>query len=325
MIKKMAISPGDPAGIGPDICIKAFAVKKPLNFIPVIFSDPLVLEKRAKELGRKINIKEYSKKNYSFYEDTLFISEINMEEEVVAGIPNPKNALTTLLALKIAAHKTINNEFDALVTGPINKKIMNDGGVPFQGHTEFLAKESKTDQVVMMLTSRNLKIALATTHVPLIEVSGLITKDHISNCLKIIKKDLEIKWKIKNPAIKILGLNPHAGDGGYIGKEEQDILIPLVNQLKEEGFNLMGPDSADTAFTKSNLKGIDAILAMYHDQGLPVIKASSFGEIVNVTLGLPFIRTSVDHGTAYIAAGTGKANEQSLLAAVNLAHSITIT
>ena len=156
MIKKMAISPGDPAGIGPDICIKAFAVKKPLNFIPVIFSDPLVLEKRAKELGRKINIKEYSKKNYSFYEDTLFISEINMEEEVVAGIPNPKNALTTLLALKIAAHKTINNEFDALVTGPINKKIMNDGGVPFQGHTEFLAKESKTDQQKAVEVARNI-------------------------------------------------------------------------------------------------------------------------------------------------------------------------
>lgn len=321
-MKILAISPGDPAGIGPDLCIKAFAGNKPLNYLPVIFSDPEVFQERANKLNKKIHTLEYSETNLLPQKNTLFFSPVKYIKKVKAGIPNSQNSPSILLALREAAQRTIKGEFHGLVTGPINKKIINDSGIPFQGHTEFLAKESNTNKVVMLLTNGLLKIALATTHIPLHKVSKMITKEHISDCLHILHHDLQTKWSIKKPKIKVLGLNPHAGEGGYIGKEDKNILMPVIQQLNKSGFNIIGPESADTAFIDNRMKNIDAVLAMYHDQGLPVIKTIGFGQIVNITLGLPFIRTSVDHGTAYDLAGTKKADERSLLEASNLASSI---
>jgi len=223
-----------------------------------------------------------------------------------------------------AIQRTISNEFNGLVTGPINKELMNKGGVSFQGHTEVLARVSKTQKVLMMLASNEMKVALATTHISIAEVPKVITRNHLLSCLTILRDDLRTKWNITSPCIKILGLNPHAGDGGFIGKEDQEIIEPLVSELNKKDFNIVGPVSADTAFIrKYDNQKIDAILAMFHDQGLPVIKTLGFGNIVNITLGLPFIRTSVDHGTAYDMAGRDQVDESSMLEAANLAALIT--
>ncbi len=285
---KIAVSSGDPAGIGPDICIKAFGQKKPYDFFPVIFGDMEMLRSRAENLGINVDIKIYEGKE-KLSNDSLWIAK----------------------------------EFEAIVTCPINKEVINKGGIKFTGHTEELAKLSDTDSVVMLLVNEKLKVALATTHLPLKEVPSKITKDLIHETLLIIDKDLKNKWKIKNPSIKVLGLNPHAGDGGFIGLEDQEILIPVIENLNSLGLNITGPLSADTAFIdKDNQTKEDVILAMYHDQGLPVIKTLGFGSIVNVTLGLPFVRTSVDHGTAYDAAGSIEANESSLVEAAKLAATI---
>tara|TARA_B110000014_G_scaffold264468_1_gene266435 strand:+ start:4543 stop:5520 length:978 start_codon:yes stop_codon:yes gene_type:complete len=321
---KLAISPGDPTGIGPDICIQAFSSQRQLDYLPVIFGDPYVFEKRAKDLKKNLKIKLYSGNEENIEDDCLIIHPVNMTEEIITGESNPKNAHYIISILKESATRTLNGEFDALVTGPINKQIINQGGIDFFGHTEFLANLSNTPKVVMMLVNESLKVALATTHVPLNQVSKMITEENIEQCINIIRKDLQTKWMINNPVIKVLGLNPHAGDGGFLGQEEKDILIPLIKKLRDLKYKIIGPDSADTAFVKDNMKGVDAILAMYHDQGLPVIKSSGFGNIVNITLGLPFIRTSVDHGTAYDLAGSGKANENSILNASNLAYSMSL-
>ena len=221
-----------------------------------------------------------------------------------------------------ATNLTLKNEFDALVTGPLNKELINKAGISFFGHTEVLADLSNTPKVVMMLTCDNLKVALATTHVPLREVPKLITHEHLCECLTILNNDLKLKWGYTNPCIKVLGLNPHAGDGGYLGKEDQEIIAPAIECLKAKGLNLIGPVSADTAFVGKNSEHIDAYLAMNHDQGLPVLKTSGFGNSVNVTLGLPFIRTSVDHGTAYDMAGKKDVDENSLLEAAYLAFNL---
>jgi len=322
MIKKLAISPGDPAGIGPDICIKAFAKEKELDYMPVILGDPEVFKSRATQLETELNIIEYSSKILKPSKNSLIISPIKTDEKVKAGMPNPKNSSYVIKVLKDCIDRTHKGEFQGLVTGPINKKVMNDGGIPFIGHTEILAQESETKKVVMMLVNEKYKVALATTHIPLKEVHEKISKEHLKDCIYILRDDLRSKWCIKNPRIKILGLNPHAGDGGYIGNEEKEIINPLINELNLQGFNLIGPESADTAFIEKNMLKIDAVLSMYHDQGLPTIKTSGFGGIVNITLGLPFIRTSVDHGTAYDIAGTGKANEESLVKATLLANNI---
>ena len=224
--------------------------------------------------------------------------------------------------LREATNSTLNKEFDALVTGPLNKELINKAGISFFGHTEVLAEISETSKVLMMLTCDNLKIALATTHVPLSEVPELITYEHLCECVTILNNDLQNKWGCSNPCIKVLGLNPHAGDGGYLGKEDQEVIAPAIEYLKTKGLNLIGPVSADTAFIGKNSEHIDAYLAMYHDQGLPVLKTVGFGNSVNITLGLPFIRTSVDHGTAYDMAGKKEVDENSLLEASSLAFNL---
>lgn len=319
---KIAVSSGDPAGIGPDICIKAFGQKKSYDFIPVIFGDKEIFKARADSLGIDVDIKIYKDKE-KLSNNSLWIANQSCDVSVEPGKPDPDCANFIISIFRQAVERTLSKEFEAVVTCPINKEVINKGGIEFTGHTEELAKISNTLSVVMMLVSEKLKVALATTHLPLREIPKKITKDHISETLLIIDRELKSKWKIKNPFIKVLGLNPHAGDGGFIGSEDQEILIPVIEKLNSLGLNITGPHSADTAFIdKENRIKEDVILAMYHDQGLPVIKTLGFGNIINVTLGLPFIRTSVDHGTAYDTAGSVDVNETSLVEAAKLAASI---
>ena len=320
---KIAVSSGDPAGIGPDICIKAFGQKKIYDFSPVIFGDKELFKSRAKILGINADIQIY-KGQEELSKDSLWIANRDCDLNILPGRPDPNCANFIISNFQQAVKRTISEEFEAVVTCPINKEIINKGGINFTGHTEELAKLSKIDKVVMMLATQELKVALATTHLPLREVPEYITQDHIEETILIINNDLQENWKIKNPLIKVLGLNPHAGDGGFLGSEDQEILIPVIKKLNDMGLNISGPHSADTAFINNNQIKPDIVLAMYHDQGLPVIKTIGFGKITNVTLGLPFIRTSVDHGTAYDMAGSIQADESSLIEAAKIAASIAI-
>jgi len=318
---KLAISPGDPAGIGPDICIKAFGLKKNLDFIPVIFGDLGLFESRAKALDINIEIKEY-KRQTDLDPNSFWISPYPLDKKVLPGKPDTHYGKLLIKILLEAANLTKKNEFQALVTGPINKELMNKSGIGFSGHTETLAEFTSTPKVIMMLANQNLKIALATTHIPLSEVPSQITYGNLSESLTILNRELKDKWGHQDPLIKVLGLNPHAGDGGYIGREDKEVIGPVIEHLKAKGMNLVGPISADTAYLKNEDEQVDAYLAMYHDQGLPVIKTSGFGNSVNITLGLPFIRTSVDHGTAYDMAGKKEVDETSLLEASYLAFKL---
>lgn len=318
---KLAVSSGDPAGIGPDICIKAFGSKTKLDYSPVIFGDPNLFKERAKILGRKVDLQIYQGESEELLSNNcLWIKPHDLKQSVKPGEPDIFYAKYLIDLFEDAIDKTVSNEFNGLVTGPINKELMNKGGVAFQGHTEVLTRFAKDKNVLMMLATEDMRVALVTTHVSLAEVPEKITRSNLVNCLTILRDDLRTKWNIKNPNIKILGLNPHAGDGGFIGKEDKEIIAPLVSELNKKDFNIVGPVSADTAFIKKyDNQRVDAILAMFHDQGLPVIKTLGFGKIVNITLGLPFVRTSVDHGTAYDMAGNDQVDESSILEAANLA------
>ena len=321
---KIAVSSGDPAGIGPDICIKAFGNKKILSYKPIVFGNIDLFVERAKQINQEINIREYKgEEEDSISNDFLWMVDKPIGVDISSSKPNPKSAEYIINIFEESVNKTISKEFDAIVTCPINKEIINEGGIPFTGHTEELAKLGKTNKVVMMLANQKIKVALASTHIPLNEVSDFINKGHIEEVVEIIHTSLRDYWNANDPLIKVLGINPHAGDGGYIGKEEKEVISPALQNLKEKGINTIGPISADTAFIeKDGTKKADAFLAMFHDQGLPVIKTMGFGETVNITLGLPFIRTSVDHGTAYDKAGLGSADESSLIAAMEMAFSM---
>ena len=322
---KIAVSSGDPAGIGPDICIKAFGNKKILSYKPIVFGNIDLFIERAKQINQEINIREYKgEEEDSISNDFLWMVDKPIGVDISSSKPNPKSADYIINIFEESVNKTISKEFDAIVTCPINKEIINEGGIPFTGHTEELAKLGKTNKVVMMLANQKIKVALASTHIPLNEVSDFINKGHIEEVVEIIHTSLRDYWNANDPLIKVLGINPHAGDGGYIGKEEKEVISPALQNLKEKGINTIGPISADTAFIeKDGTKKADAFLAMFHDQGLPVIKTMGFGETVNITLGLPFIRTSVDHGTAYDKAGLGSADESSLIAAMEMAFSMS--
>ena len=322
---KIAVSSGDPAGIGPDICIKAFGNKKILSYKPIVFGNIDLFVERAKQINQDINIREYKgEEEDSISNDFLWMVDMPIGVDISSSKPNPKSAEYIINIFEESVNKTISKEFDAIVTCPINKEIINEGGIPFTGHTEELAKLGKTNKVVMMLANQKIKVALASTHIPLNEVSDFINKGHIEEVVEIIHTSLRDYWNANDPLIKVLGINPHAGDGGYIGKEEKEVISPALQNLKEKGINTIGPISADTAFIeKDGTKKADAFLAMFHDQGLPVIKTMGFGETVNITLGLPFIRTSVDHGTAYDKAGLGSADESSLIAAMEMAFSMS--
>ena len=322
---KIAVSSGDPAGIGPDICIKAFGNKKILSYKPIVFGNIDLFIERAKQINQEIDIREYKgEEEDSISNDFLWMVDMPIGVDISSSKPNPKSAEYIINIFEESVNKTISKEFDAIVTCPINKEIINEGGIPFTGHTEELAKLGKTNKVVMMLANQKIKVALASTHIPLNEVSDFINKGHIEEVVEIIHTSLRDYWNANDPLIKVLGINPHAGDGGYIGKEEKEVISPALQNLKEKGINTIGPISADTAFIeKDGTKKADAFLAMFHDQGLPVIKTMGFGETVNITLGLPFIRTAVDHGTAYDKAGLGSADESSLIAAMEMAFSMS--
>ncbi len=298
MLPNIAITPGEPAGIGPDITLKLLQQQNiAANFI--VFADPDLLQQRAEQLGLSIALDN--------------VVSIPLSQAVTPGKLNSANANYVIETLTQATKACLNKQCDALVTAPVHKGIINQAGISFTGHTEFLADLSNVEQVVMMLATPKLKVALVTTHLPLSQVSAAITATRLENVIRILNHDL------KNPHILVCGLNPHAGEGGYLGNEEITTIIPSLNKLRAEGINLTGPVSADTAFTAKSLSGIDVVLTMYHDQGLPVLKSQGFGEAVNVTLGLPIIRTSVDHGTALNLAATGKASNNSLRYAVEVA------
>ncbi|WP_407079499.1 4-hydroxythreonine-4-phosphate dehydrogenase PdxA [Candidatus Williamhamiltonella defendens] len=317
--KPILITPGEPAGIGPDLVIALAQQHWPVEL--VVCADPDLLSARAKQMNLPLTLKQYHPKKDSqpCLPSTLSVLPVKVKTTVIAGMLNVNNAPYVIDTLMQACDRCLASEFSALVTGPIQKSVINEAGIPFIGHTEFFAQRCKCSMVVMMLASKKLKVALATTHLPLSAVSSAVTQDHLKQVIRILNHDLKTKFGISHPHIYVCGLNPHAGENGHLGKEEIDVIIPALNLLRQEGMTLIGPLSADTIFHEKYLKHADVILAMYHDQGLPVLKYQGFGQSVNVTLGLPLIRTSVDHGTALDIAGTGKAKVGSFASAVNLA------
>ncbi len=311
----IALTPGEPAGIGPDISI-VMAQRMPTHHL-VLIADPAMLRERARKLNLPLALDEWRGRRDA--KGGVSILPIRSERSAVSGRLDTANAHYVIKTLEEAVDGCLGGEFDALVTGPVHKGVLNDAGIPFTGHTEFLAARSGRRLTVMMLACPDLRVALATTHTPLREVSRQITPERLTGVLEILYSDLQQKFGIPDPAILVCGLNPHAGESGYLGHEENEVIAPVIHRLSSQGMRLRGPVPADTAFIPSQLEGVDAVLAMYHDQGLPVLKRHDFVHAVNITLGLPFIRTSVDHGTALELAGSGKADPSSLYAALEMA------
>jgi len=322
-IPRLAVTPGEPAGIGPDLIIQLAQQQSehPYQAELIIIADKAMMQSRAQQLKIPVTFSDYQKGSEAKINNVLEIKvlDIKCHDSVITGELNKNNAQYVLDTLSRATSGCLSGEFDAMVTAPLHKGIINDAGITFTGHTEFLAKLTKAPLPVMMLAANSLRVALATTHLPLKEVSNAITKNSLKQVIEILHHDLITKFGLKSPHILICGLNPHAGEGGHLGLEEIEIIEPVIETLKEKGMNLTGPLPADTLFTPKYLETADAVLAMYHDQGLPVLKHVGFGHAINVTLGLPIIRTSVDHGTALDLAGTGKASTGSLVAAFNAA------
>lgn len=317
--RRIAITPGEPAGIGPDICIRL--IQNALPAEPVVIADAGILERRANKLG--LNLKLYpfdpDRPVKQHQAGELGIVPISAAVRDNPQHLDPNNAHYVINTIHTAVNLCQKKIVDALVTGPIHKGIINQAGIPFTGHTELLAAITGTKTVVMMLVSSELRVALATTHLPLRAISSAITHDQLREIILVLHHELIKRFRINQPRILVCGLNPHAGENGHLGNEEKEIISPVIEKLITEGLNLIGPLPADTAFITNRLTNAAAVLAMYHDQGLPVIKYLGFGRTVNVTLGLPIIRTSVDHGTALELAGTGRADQSSLIAAFNLA------
>jgi len=281
-----------------------------------------MLQARARQLDLPLNSQPWKPGTIL---PGFYIEPVANSSNAIAGQLNAANSRYVLDTLDRAIDGCLNHEFAAMVTGPVHKGIINDAGIPFTGHTEYLAQRSGTNRVVMMLACPQLRVALATTHVPLSEVSRSITRESLTEIIHITHHDLHNRFGISDPVINVCGLNPHAGENGHLGHEEIDCIMPVIEEYRKQGIHLQGPTPADTAFTPRALQGVDAVLAMYHDQGLPVLKHLGFGQAVNITLGLPFIRTSVDHGTALDLAGTGNIDDGSLLAALEQAIRLTST
>ena len=314
-LPRLIVTPGEPAGIGPDLIIRI--AQDPLAAQLAVVADPELLTERAAQLGLPLRLVAAS--DAAHVPGSLQVHPIDTAAPVNAGHLDPANAGYVLHTLRVAARACLSGAADAMVTAPVHKGVINDAGMPFTGHTEFLAELCGAPLPVMLLAAPKLRVALATTHLPLRAVPEAITREGLTAVLRIVDGDLRAKFGIARPRILVCGLNPHAGEGGHLGREEIDTIIPVLDQLRAEGLDLIGPLPADTLFTAKGLTGADAVLAMYHDQGLPVLKSSGFGEAVNITLGLPIIRTSVDHGTALDLAGTGHADVTSLAAAVRMA------
>ncbi|STQ77054.1 4-hydroxythreonine-4-phosphate dehydrogenase PdxA [Grimontia hollisae] len=321
-VQRIAITPGEPAGIGPDLVLALAHDHWPHEL--VICANKEMLAARAKQLGIDVRFQDYDPQAapQPHQPGVLVVCDEPLEAEVVAGQLNEANGHYVLNTLARAAEGNMQGEFAAVVTGPVHKGVINRAGVSFSGHTEFFQHHANVPQVVMMLATEGLRVALVTTHIPLAYVSKAITEERLFQVISILNDDLKSKFGIAEPNIYVCGLNPHAGEDGCLGREEIDIIAPALEKLREQGINLIGPLPADTLFQDKYLKDADAVLAMYHDQGLPVLKFKGFGKSVNITLGLPFIRTSVDHGTALDLAGTGTADTGSLRTA--LSHALEL-
>lgn len=320
MTKRIAITPGEPAGIGPDLCVQLAQQAHPDALVAI--ADPQLLRERAAQLGLPLALSEFDPLQPPSPSNSgeLCYLPIPLAQTALPGQLNSANGRYVVTTLERAVDGCLAGEFDALLTGPVHKGVINDAGIPFTGHTELLAARSGTQQVVMMLATPGLRVALATTHLPLAEVSDALTRERLERVIRILHQDLQQRFGLREPRILICGLNPHAGEDGHLGSEEITTINPVLEMLRNEGMDLIGPLPADTAFVPARLADADAVLAMYHDQGLPVLKHLGFGRAVNVTLGLPFIRTSVDHGTALELAGTGRAELGSLHYALQVAR-----
>ncbi|QGU13797.1 MULTISPECIES: 4-hydroxythreonine-4-phosphate dehydrogenase PdxA [Leclercia] len=316
---RVVITPGEPAGIGPDLVVQLAQRSWPVEL--VICADASVLEARAKLLNLPLTLLPYQAENAPLPQQagTLTLMPVPLRTPVVPGQLSTENGHYVVETLARACDGCLSGEFAALITGPVHKGAINDAGVAFTGHTEFFEERSHSEKVVMMLATEELRVALATTHLPIKAVSEAITPDLLRDVIAILHHDLRTKFGIADPHVLVCGLNPHAGEGGHMGTEEIDTIIPVLDEMRAQGMNLSGPLPADTLFQPKYLDHADAVLAMYHDQGLPVLKYQGFGRGVNITLGLPFIRTSVDHGTALDLAGQGKADVGSFITALNLA------
>ena len=323
MIPRILITPGEPAGIGPDLVLRLAQENWAAEIVAVC--DPQLLRTRALELGLPIAFDDadLSLPPEMHEAGSLNVLPVAMAAPAVAGALDVANASYVLETLRTAVSACRAKQAHAMVTGPVQKSVINDAGQEFSGHTEFLASLTHTRTPVMMLVAGRLRVALVTTHLPLRSVASAITKRRLQRTLRVLHTDLRNKFGIENPRILVCGLNPHAGEGGHLGREEIEVITPVLDEMREAGMDLIGPLPADTLFVPERLADADAVLAMYHDQGLPVLKHAGFGEAVNVTLGLPIIRTSVDHGTALDLAGTGRADVGSLHAAVEMAIRMT--
>jgi 4-hydroxythreonine-4-phosphate dehydrogenase len=312
----IALTLGEPAGIGPDIVVMAAQRTFPARLI--VIGDGELLASRAARLRLPLPL------------DTLdrgagwSLEHLPLAVASRVRTLDPRNARSVLATLEHAVNGCRGGRFDAMVTAPLHKGVINDAGIPFSGHTEFLADRAGARRVVMMLVGGSLRVALATTHLPLREVPAAITRESLSGTLRVLHADLVRRFDITAPRILVAGLNPHAGESGHLGREEVEVIVPVLDALRAEGFLLEGPLPADTLFHRDRLAGADCVLAMYHDQGLPVIKFATFGHGVNITLGLPFLRTSVDHGTALERAGTDQVDPGSLVAAIELAIELAL-
>jgi 4-hydroxythreonine-4-phosphate dehydrogenase len=319
MVNRIAITPGEPAGIGPDLTITIAQMEWPAEL--VVVASPELLTERAAQLGLPLTLVDYDPKKPAqvHTKGQLTILPVELADSCITGELDPINGPYVVETLRVACEKNMVGEFDAVVTGPVHKGLINQSGIAFSGHTEYFAHQANCSDVVMMLATEGLRVALVTTHIPLAYVSKAITSERLTHVTKILHKDLVTKFGIENPTIYVCGINPHAGEGGHLGTEEIEVMNPTLDALRAEGINAIGPLPADTIFQDKYLKEADAILSMYHDQGLPVLKYKGFGSSVNITLGLPFIRTSVDHGTAADLAGQNKADSGSMIEAVKTA------
>lgn len=318
-VPRIVYTPGEPAGIGPDLVIALAQAPRAAELVAA--ADPALLESRAAELGLPLTLREWdsSKTPEPGRAGELLVAPVRLHSAASAGQLNPNNAQYVLNTLDLAIEGCLKGQFDALVTGPVHKGVINEAGIAFTGHTEYLAEKTATPRVVMMLATEGLRVALATTHLPLKDVADALNAELLTEVIDVLHGAMQRDFGLPKPKILVCGLNPHAGEGGHLGREEIDIIEPVLAQGRARGFDLVGPLPADTLFTPRHLTDADAVLAMYHDQGLPVLKYKGFGRAVNITLGLPLVRTSVDHGTALDLAGTGRADLGSLKTALDYA------
>ncbi len=316
---RIALTPGEPAGIGPDLCVMLAQQAHAASL--VVIADPELLQQRAQALSLPLSLHDDdpSQAPQPQQPGQLRVMPVALNRPVQAGQPDPANARYVLETITRAARGCLQGDFAGMVTGPVHKGVINEAGIRFSGHTEMIAELTGAGEPVMMLTAPGLRVALATIHIPLRDVADALTRPRLRHVLHVLNDDLQRRFGLARPRILVSGLNPHAGEGGHIGTEEKTVIEPVLDELRQQGMDLLGPLPADTLFTPKYLQQADAVLAMYHDQGLPVLKHLGFGRAVNITLGLPIIRTSVDHGTAFDLAGTGHADVGSLEAAVRQA------